>query len=1013
MRLSFGRRKPALAIVGVGLPLFVFAATRAELVKDGEFENRQTPWQIPEGGCYSFQEGAGRNGTRALAYENHNPQTEYRLPRQFIKARPGAVYCYSGWIRAEDLKVSEPGFAAQVCVEWQDASGRMIGGDYAPGLRNGTTPDWVKVQWVTPPLPANAATVTVTPYAQRGATGKVWFDDVSVVEYGRDPVEGIFSSAYRNTAHAGTVDFRAVLAVPEKYRLADLKAEFIRKNAAGEKLREAVKLDSREVAHYRCEVADLPFGTSGVGFELRTGSGEVLGRSALIFNRPQTPQRRKVEFDRLGRTLVDGEPFFPLGMFISSKEGRDEYAAGPFNCVMSYLRQSPEDMDWWQAHGQKVIYCIKDIFCGTGRCPGRIRTEQDEVDFIKEKVAEVGSHPALLAWYTNDEFPVSYLPRMIERRKLMEKLDPEHPTWAVQYQIDQMRDYFPTFEVIGTDPYPVPDKPLSLAAEWTRKTREAYFGMRPLWQVPQAFDWAAYRSGRPGDRMPTRSEMRSMTWQTIAEGANGLIYYSFTGLRKEGLTTPFAEAWKDVVAVAAEVRKHLPILLAGGTAPAVEGAPAKWSVRTWRDGDNAWLLAVNAQAVAAKAELKISQPFGQVYVEFGPQPLKSGNGKVTVQLQPFEPVLLRLEVPPAKPAPRYQRRAEILWTKPICEEPGKYIGWPSVCRLRNGEIIAVFSGDREDHVCPYGKVQLVRSVDEGQTWSKPMTIADGPVDDRDAGIVEMPDGRLVVTYFTSVAYLDPSILKSHPEYAAQGTDYPPAAVGYFRLVSADGGQTWSEPERMEKVSHAPHGPSLLKDGSLLQLGRSFGLNDDAARGGLSEGNHTVISAWRSTDAGASWQCLCPEIADMNGENAAPNRFHEPNAVELDDGTLVGLVRYHGPDRCLRSTRSTDGGRTWSPMAKTELNGYPAQLLKLPGGRLVAVYGRRWEEGGYGEFAAISEDGGQTWDVRNEISLAPCHNGDLGYPASCQLGDGSILTVYYQPKAPGLKPCLMATCWKAR
>ena len=61
-------------------------------------------------------------------------------------------------------------------------------------------------------------------------------------------------------------------------------------------------------------------------------------------------------------------------------------------------------------------------------------------------------------------------------------------------------------------------------------------------------------------------------------------------------------------------------------------------------------------------------------------------------------------------APRTQARAEIIWTKPLCKEPGRYIGWPTVCRAKDGDLIAVFSGDRDEHVCPWGKSQLIRSA---------------------------------------------------------------------------------------------------------------------------------------------------------------------------------------------------------------------------------------------------------------------------------------------------------------
>ena len=42
-------------------------------------------------------------------------------------------------------------------------------------------------------------------------------------------------------------------------------------------------------------------------------------------------------------------------------------------------------------------------------------------------------------------------------------------------------------------------------------------------------------------------------------------------------------------------------------------------------------------------------------------------------------------------------------------------------------------------------------------------------------------------------------------------------------------------------------------------------------------------------------------------------------------------------------------------------------------------------------------------------------GDLGYPSTCLLPDGSLLTVYYQQQRPvrGELPCLMATRWRIK
>lgn len=357
-------------------------------------------------------------------------------------------------------------------------------------------------------------------------------------------------------------------------------------------------------------------------------------------------------------------------------------------------------------------------------------------------------------------------------------------------------------------------------------------------------------------------------------------------------------------------------------------------------------------------------------------------------------------------APVQQKRATIVWTKMLCKQPGRYIGWPTLCVRTNGELLAVFSGDRDAHVCPFGKVQMIRSLDLGETWTGAVTVCNTQLDDRDAGIVELPNGDLLVAWFTSLAYeaqiRDRSKLKpgSPPFYWWLHNEKLPAAVkaeglGFFTVRSSDGGKTWEKPVRT--LGSTPHGPILLKDGRLLYVGRYF--NDKMC----------VISVEESRDGGKSWQSIS-EIPPLPDEQK-PQLFHEPHVVETDDGRLVAQIRYHGADRCMRQSESADGGKTWSVMAKTPLAGLPPHLIRLRNGKLVTVYGRRFDA--FGEYACVSDDHGRTWDVASEIKLAGHFDGDLGYPASAELPDGSILTVYYQAESKGEQTCLMGTKWKVK
>ena len=58
--------------------------------------------------------------------------------------------------------------------------------------------------------------------------------------------------------------------------------------------------------------------------------------------------------------------------------------------------------------------------------------------------------------------------------------------------------------------------------------------------------------------------------------------------------------------------------------------------------------------------------------------------------------------------------------KTICSNPSgihNYFGWPSVARLSDGALMAVASGFRIAHVCPFGKVVGIKSYDEGKSWN--------------------------------------------------------------------------------------------------------------------------------------------------------------------------------------------------------------------------------------------------------------------------------------------------------
>lgn len=631
--------------VVVGLAGTLFADQ--SLVRNGGFEEtkdgRTVGWN-DVGRHYAYVDGMGRSGTRALAFVNDDPQF-YSFPGQKIDLKPGKAYRFEVWVRTENLTGPESG--ASLCIEWSDANGKWLGGGYADGVK-GTTTDWKKIECVTPPIPADAKSFRIHPYVRKGMCGKAWFDDVSVTPYFRKPVDGLFCGAYRDVAAEGVVTFKAALNLDAgEHPLNQMAATVSWTDATGTVRTSSVDALTLKDAVWSHDVKDMKPGAQTVTFTLARVNGTQIGSASRTFTRADRLPARPVTFDRLGRTIVNGQPFFPLGMYwssVSDVKKLDTYAQGPFNCLMPYGAPNQEGLDRCHAKGLKVIYSVKDIFSGTHWAPPGIKTEADEIAYIKDRVAKYKNHPAVLAWYLNDEMPLSMLPRLTARRDLLERLDPGHPGWVVLYQYSQIRDYLATFDVIGTDPYPIPSSPASMATKWTRATRSGTMGLKPLWQVPQAFDWAAYRKTpeeKAKCRAPTPTELRSMTWQCIAAGANGLVYYSYFDLYKEPNGVPFAKRWKEVCDVAAEVKAQIPVLLADGPAPTVADAPDALGVRTWGTKDAAYLLAVNTTDKPLAATLKLSERFGSATPVFGPASALAGMD-ISLSLAPLEPVFLRL-----------------------------------------------------------------------------------------------------------------------------------------------------------------------------------------------------------------------------------------------------------------------------------------------------------------------------------------------------------------------------------
>ncbi len=310
-----------------------------------------------------------------------------------------------------------------------------------------------------------------------------------------------------------------------------------------------------------------------------------------------------------------------------------------------------------------------------------------------------------------------------------------------------------------------------------------------------------------------------------------------------------------------------------------------------------------------------------------------------------------------------------------------YFAWPSIERLKDGRIAVTCSGYRLSHICPFGKACLSFSIDDGETFSKPMPVIDTPLDDRDAGITAFGESCAIVTSFNNtlefqrneadndeykLSYINKVTKEEEEKY-----------LGAEFTISRDNCTTFGDVHLSPVTS--PHGITVLKDGTLLWVGRTF-----SETNAYYTGKKGVVCYEVKEDGTFIYRGNIPTDTSL--------QFCEPHTVQCDDGKLLCHLR-SDTEFTLYQSVSCDGGFTWTEPERLlpEKGGAPSHILKHSSGVLIATYGYR--EKPYGIKAMFSYDNGKTWDTDYRIYSNDISD-DLGYPATVELKDGSLLTVFY-------------------
>lgn len=524
---------------------------------------------------------------------------------------PGHRYFFS--VKVKGAITNNCGY---IFFRWFDKNGKMLGRSegrptiYRQVGRNG----WETVKAGSQRLPSDAVTGEVYIEVYRTTLGRMSFEDFTMTRDALRAVDRLHTSAYRDETDRGRVRFVLPYSASRtRYPVSELAGEFTFIGPSG-RFTLAADTVAQDRVEVTLDVARLALGSHPVKAALLY-RGKKLGEAETAFTRLSEPVKRKVCFDEFGRTIVDGNPFFPLGVYVHPRDKEvpylDRLKGGPFNCI---IECSPNKtmLDKFHAAGLMVI-------------PRSHWRPQD----IRGVYKSLRNHPALLAWYIIDETPVDYAEEQIAFQKIRREVDPDHPTFAVLDYPRNIDAFMGSFDVVASDPYPIGYKrpPIGIAADYPAICREKTYGIRPIWQVPQSFAWDwCHKHGRPKeDRYPTYDELRSMAWQAVAGGANGLLWYSAHHIFKCSPKEDLEKNWGDLVKVAAEIKSHVEILLSAEIPPEAVSSSENIAVRSFRKGGKLWLLVVNKTGKPANGKVTVKgagereyslAPFGAVMCRY-------------------------------------------------------------------------------------------------------------------------------------------------------------------------------------------------------------------------------------------------------------------------------------------------------------------------------------------------------------------------------------------------------------
>ena len=348
------------------------------------------------------------------------------------------------------------------------------------------------------------------------------------------------------------------------------------------------------------------------------------------------PVAREVKIDLFSQSLlVNGEPFFPIGLYWLRADILAPMRRLHFNSGDYFYRLRGEEvatlMDEAAEAGMHILLELTEY--------ARQRPEPD-YQAIAAVVERYRQHPALLAWYIVDEPGETQMEPAAAKAiyELVRKRDPYHPAYLVNNKPWLYSTYAEASDILAIDVYPIPNYPISQVSDYMQRARWTSLERKPVWLVAQAFGGVEHWA-----RSPTASELRNMIYQGLVEGAKGVLFYRYCQ-ENERHIQPLS-LWREVQLLAAELAELGPVLLQEEHSLEGQRAGGGVEVSIKEYQRDFYVFAVNVAEESRRLDLRLEglPPIRRAEVLRGQAVPTLANGRLAAELGPLGTAVFRLQ----------------------------------------------------------------------------------------------------------------------------------------------------------------------------------------------------------------------------------------------------------------------------------------------------------------------------------------------------------------------------------